>query len=66
MTEQEEILVRQSKWSGRRVVLLYWFAFIFLGTCVAAGLGATILNPKYKFEQENYHDIAEPWHPDCV
>ncbi|UCE13083.1 MAG: hypothetical protein JSV04_12935 [Candidatus Heimdallarchaeota archaeon] len=65
MNEQEEILVRQSKWSGRRVVLLYWFAFVFLGTAAAAGLGSSVLNPKYKISQDPNHDgITEPWHAD--
>lgn len=70
MNEQEEILVRQSKWSGRRVVLLYWFAIVFLGTAAAAGLGATILDPKYKFEaaDDTWHAaIEDPWHAeDCA
>jgi hypothetical protein len=66
MNDNEEILVRQSKWSGRRVVLLYWFAIVFLGTAAAAGLGASILSPKYKFEQVDHsaYGITEPWGPE--
>ena len=64
MENQQEIAIRQSKWSGRRFVLLYWFAIVFLGTAAAAGLGSTILGPKYKFEQYDHSGISEPWHPD--
>ncbi|MFW9854592.1 MAG: ammonia-forming cytochrome c nitrite reductase subunit c552 [Candidatus Thorarchaeota archaeon] len=67
MTDQEEILVRQSRWSGRRVVLLYWFSVVFVGTAAAAGIGATVLNQGYSIDQTNPHTgITEPWHPsDC-
>ncbi|MHA2203791.1 MAG: multiheme c-type cytochrome [Candidatus Hodarchaeales archaeon] len=69
MNDQEEILVRQSKWNGRRVVLLYWFAIVFVGTAAAAGIGAGVLNPKYKFKVEQYeHDDkfgdGTIWHPE--
>ncbi|MFX0205079.1 MAG: multiheme c-type cytochrome [Candidatus Hodarchaeota archaeon] len=67
MNDQEEILVRQSRWNARRVVLLYWFALIFVGTAAAAGLGSTILSPKYKFETYDHSGITEPWGPqDCL
>ena len=68
MNEQEETLVRQSRWSGRRVVLFYWFAIVFLGTSAAAGLGTTVFKPVFNIEQEDPHaGIAEPWHADdCV
>ncbi|MFX0172000.1 MAG: multiheme c-type cytochrome [Candidatus Hodarchaeota archaeon] len=67
MNDQEEILVRQSRWNARRVVLLYWFALIFVGTAAAAGLGSTILSPKYKFESYDHSGITEPWGPqDCL
>jgi hypothetical protein len=68
MNEEQEMLVRQSKWSGRRVVLFYWFAIIFLGTSAAVGLGTTVLAPSYKVEAADPHaGIYEPWHPDdCV
>lgn len=69
MNDQEEILVRQSKWNGRRVVLLYWFAIVFVGTAAAAGVGAGVLNPKYQFKVEAYtHDDkfgdGTIWHAD--
>jgi hypothetical protein len=69
MNNQEEILVRQSKMSGRRVVLLYWFAIVFVGTAAAAGVGAGVLNPKYSFKVDAYtHDDkfgdGTVWHPD--
>ncbi|MFX1286328.1 MAG: ammonia-forming cytochrome c nitrite reductase subunit c552 [Promethearchaeota archaeon] len=69
MNDQEEILVRQSKWNGRRVVLLYWFAIVFIGTATAAGVGAGVLNPKYQFKVEQYtHDDkfgdGTIWHPE--
>lgn len=67
MNEQDEILVRQSKWSGRRVVLLYWFSIVFIGSAAAVGLGATVLNPKYTIEQDPHSDITEPWtHENCT
>lgn len=67
MNDQEEILVRQSRWNGRRVVLIYWFSLIFLGTAAAAGLGTTFLSPKYKFETQDHSGITEPWGPqDCL
>lgn len=66
MNDQEEILLRQSRWSGRRVVLLYWFAIVFIGTSAAAGLGSTVLLPKYKVEADPHPTIPEPWHAsDC-
>jgi len=69
MNDQEEILVRQSKWNGRRVVLLYWFAIVFIGTATAAGVGAGVLNPKSQFKVEQYtHDDkfgdGTIWHPE--
>ncbi|MHA2248237.1 MAG: multiheme c-type cytochrome [Candidatus Hodarchaeales archaeon] len=69
MNDQQEILVRQSKWNGRRVVLLYWFAIVFVGTAAAAGVGAGVLNPKYQFKIEQYtHDAkfgdGTIWHAD--
>jgi hypothetical protein len=63
MNDQQENLVRQSKWSGRRVVLLYWFAIVFLGTSAAAGLGTTVFKPNYKIEAD-HPVIPEPWHAD--
>jgi predicted CXXCH cytochrome family protein len=68
MNDQEETLIRQSKWSGKRVVLLYWFSIVFLGTAAAAGLGAGVLNPKSSFDSVTGHsDITEPWGPeDCT
>ncbi|MFX1517268.1 MAG: multiheme c-type cytochrome [Promethearchaeota archaeon] len=72
MNDQDEILVRQSKWNGRRVVLLYWFALVFMGTAVTIGLGTGVLNPKYTFKVEQYtHDDkfgdGTIWHPeDCA
>jgi len=65
---EEEILMRQSKWSGRRVILLYWLAIVFVGTSTAAGLGVTILKPTYKIAAEDPHaGITEPWYPeDCI
>ncbi|MHA1994102.1 MAG: multiheme c-type cytochrome [Candidatus Hodarchaeales archaeon] len=67
MNDEKDILVRQSKWNGRRVVLFYWFAIAFMGTAVAAGLGASILEPSFKFEQADHSSITDPWHPeDCV
>lgn len=61
MNEEQEILVRQSKWSGRRVVLFYWFAIVFLGTSAAVGLGTTVLAPSYKVEAADPHaDIYAP------
>ncbi|MFX0052599.1 MAG: ammonia-forming cytochrome c nitrite reductase subunit c552 [Candidatus Hermodarchaeota archaeon] len=66
---QEEKLVSQSKWSGKRVVLLYWFSIAFLGTAAAAGLGAGVLNPKYSFDavQMDHSSITDPWGPqDCT
>ncbi len=66
MNEQDEKLVRQSKWSGRRVVLLYWFSIVFMGSAAAVGLGATVLNPRYTIEQDPHSGITEPWtHEDC-
>ncbi|MFX0150864.1 MAG: multiheme c-type cytochrome [Candidatus Hodarchaeota archaeon] len=48
-------------------MLLYWFALVFLGTAAAAGLGSTILSPKYKFESHDHSGITEPWGPqDCL
>ncbi|MHA2290575.1 MAG: hypothetical protein ACXACK_00280 [Candidatus Hodarchaeales archaeon] len=67
MNDQDEILVRKSKWSGRRAILFYWFAIVFVGTAAAAGLGATILDPKFKFEaaDDPWHAaIEDPWHAD--
>lgn len=67
MTEEKEVLIRQSKWNGRRVVLLYWFAIVFVGTAAAAGLGAGVLNPKYTFNKYDHSGISDPWHPeDCM
>jgi hypothetical protein len=68
MNEQDETLVRQSRWSGRRVVLFYWFAIIFLGTSAAAGLGTSVFKPVFNIEQTDPHaGITEPWHADdCV
>ena len=64
MNDQEELLVRQSKWNGKRVVLLYWFSLMFIGTAAAAGLGTSILDPKYTFTQYDHSGIEEPWHAD--
>jgi hypothetical protein len=50
MNNQEEVFLRKSKWSGRRVVLFYWFAIAFMGTAAAAGLGTTLLEPSFKYE----------------
>jgi hypothetical protein len=67
MNDQNENLVRQSKWSGRRVVLFYWFAIVFLGTSAAAGLGTSVFKPVFSVEADSNHDgITEPWGPtDC-
>ena len=67
MNEQDIDLTRQSKWSGRRVILLYWFSIVFLGSAAAAGLGATVLNPKFTYQADANHDgITDPWHAeDC-
>jgi len=66
MNNEDEMLVRQSKWSGRRVVLLYWFAIVFVGTAAAAGLGAGILSPKYTVTAYDHSGFPTPWHPeDC-
>ena len=67
MNEQEEILVRQSKWSSRRVLLLYWFAIVFIGTGTAVGISASILKPTYSVTGYDHSGISEPWGPDdCV
>ncbi|MHA2297763.1 MAG: multiheme c-type cytochrome [Candidatus Hodarchaeales archaeon] len=49
MDNRQEIdeLKAQSRWSGKRVVLLYWMAIMFLGTGFAIGLGKTVLDPQY-------------------
>ncbi|MFX1511444.1 MAG: ammonia-forming cytochrome c nitrite reductase subunit c552 [Promethearchaeota archaeon] len=58
-------LKEQSRWSGKRVVLLYWMALLFLGTGVAVGLGTQVLNPRYQMAPKFDHStITEPWHPD--
>ena len=64
MNDEKDILVRQSKWNGRRVVLFYWFTIAFMGTAVAAGLGVSILEPSFKFEAHDHSDIEDPWGPD--
>lgn len=69
MNEHEENLVRQSKWNGKRIVLLYWFIVLFIGTGTAVGLGIDSLNPKYSFSDADSHStfgIPDVWHPeDC-
>ncbi|MHA2224953.1 MAG: ammonia-forming cytochrome c nitrite reductase subunit c552 [Candidatus Hodarchaeales archaeon] len=65
MNDQKEILKRQSKWNGKRVVLLYWFGIVFLGTAAAAGLGTGVLNPSFSVESTEAHPtVAEPWTPE--
>ncbi|MFX0184136.1 MAG: multiheme c-type cytochrome [Candidatus Hodarchaeota archaeon] len=66
MNDQEEKLVRKSRWSPSRVVLLYWVAVVFVGTATAAGLGATVLNSKFSFDAADavHPTFAEPWHPE--
>ncbi|MHA2297463.1 MAG: cytochrome c3 family protein [Candidatus Hodarchaeales archaeon] len=67
MEDKQEIdaLKAQSRWSGKRVVLLYWMAIMFLGTGFAIGLGKTVLEPQYTAGTSYDHStIAEPWHPD--
>jgi hypothetical protein len=66
MNDQEEKLIRKRKWHPSRVLLLYWVTVIFVGTATAAGLGATILNPKYSFDavDDSHPTFAEPWHPE--
>ena len=57
MNEQEETLVRQSRWSGRRVVLFYWFAIVFLGTSAAAGLGTSVFKPVFNIDQADPNHV---------
>ncbi|PWI47385.1 hypothetical protein CEE45_11830 [Candidatus Heimdallarchaeota archaeon B3_Heim] len=71
MNEEKEVLVRQSKWNGRRIILFYWFAIVFLGSSAAVGISSTLLNPKYSVEGYDHSAIADPvtgeYHPDdCV
>ncbi|MFX0182488.1 MAG: ammonia-forming cytochrome c nitrite reductase subunit c552 [Candidatus Hodarchaeota archaeon] len=64
---QDEKLVNQSNWSGKRVVLIYWAAIIFLGTFFAVGLGTGALNPKFTFNADDPHagfPEGTKWHPD--
>ncbi|MHA2173564.1 MAG: ammonia-forming cytochrome c nitrite reductase subunit c552 [Candidatus Hodarchaeales archaeon] len=66
MNNQEEVFLRKSKWSGRRVVLFYWFAIAFMGTAAAAGLGTTLLEPSFKYEAFDHSGMPDPFHPeDC-
>ncbi|MHA2224961.1 MAG: ammonia-forming cytochrome c nitrite reductase subunit c552 [Candidatus Hodarchaeales archaeon] len=67
MKGQQVKLIRQSKTNGKRVVLLYWFSIVFLGTAAAAALGTGVLNPSFSIESTEAHPtIAEPWQPeDC-
>ncbi|MHA2245836.1 MAG: ammonia-forming cytochrome c nitrite reductase subunit c552 [Candidatus Hodarchaeales archaeon] len=60
MNDQKETLIRKSKWNEKRVVLLYWFAFIFLGTVAAAGLGVSILDPKNAINQVDHSSLNLP------
>ncbi len=71
MNEQDEKLVRQSKWSGRRVVVLYWFAMVFVGTSAGLGLATTTFNPSFSIAATgpDHSTLGIPaiWHPeDCV
>jgi hypothetical protein len=68
MNDDNEELVRQSNWSGRKIILFYWFAIVFLGTSAAAGLGTSVFKPVFNIEQTDPHaGITEPWHAnDCV
>ncbi|MFW9992387.1 MAG: ammonia-forming cytochrome c nitrite reductase subunit c552 [Candidatus Odinarchaeota archaeon] len=68
MNDRQELddLKNQSRWSGKRFVLLYWMALMFLGTGFAIGLGTGVLNPKYTADADTYHDTfaGRAWHPD--
>ncbi len=67
MNVQDEFLVRQSKWSSRRVLLLYWFAIVFIGTGTAVGISASILKPTYSITGYDHSGISDPWGPDdCI
>lgn len=71
MNEQDEKLVRQSKWSGRRVVVLYWFAMVFVGTSAGLGLATTTFNPSFSIAARgpDHSTLGIPaiWHPeDCI
>ncbi len=52
--ENYDTLKDQSRWSGKRVVLLYWMALLFLGTGVAIGIGTQVINPRYEMRSPNF------------
>ncbi|MFX1286316.1 MAG: ammonia-forming cytochrome c nitrite reductase subunit c552 [Promethearchaeota archaeon] len=69
MNDQEEILIQKTRWNSRRFLLLYWFAFVFVGTAAAAGLGTSVLNPKIKINKVDHSSLNLPseWGPeDCT
>lgn len=67
-TAQElETLQEQSRWSAKRVVLIYWFALMFLGSGAAIGLGFNILNPTYlATDGYDHSQITDPHPENCV
>ncbi|MHA2494694.1 MAG: ammonia-forming cytochrome c nitrite reductase subunit c552 [Candidatus Hodarchaeales archaeon] len=67
-TAQElETLQEQSRWSAKRVVLIYWFALMFLGSGAAIGLGFTALNPTYLANEGYDHSqITDPHPENCT
>ncbi|MHA2369834.1 MAG: hypothetical protein ACXADX_13530, partial [Candidatus Hodarchaeales archaeon] len=67
-TAQElETLQEQSRWSAKRVVLIYWFALMFLGSGAAIGLGFTALNPTYlATEGYDHSKITDPHPENCT
>ncbi|MFX0016988.1 MAG: ammonia-forming cytochrome c nitrite reductase subunit c552 [Candidatus Hermodarchaeota archaeon] len=69
MNNQEEKLIHKTRWNSRRFLLLYWFAFVFIGTAAAAGLGTSVLNPKLHLNEVDHSSLNLPseWAPeDCM
>lgn len=67
-SEQIDDLINKSRWSAKRVVLMYWFALMFLGGGVAVGLGFQLTNPTFEpasitAAHKGFSDDV-PWHPD--
>ncbi|MFQ5977203.1 MAG: multiheme c-type cytochrome [Candidatus Heimdallarchaeota archaeon] len=64
-SEQMDDLINKSRWSAKRVVLMYWFALMFLGGGVAVGLGFQMTNPTFEPASTFDHSgISDPWHPE--
>ena len=57
--EDLNTLKEQSRWSGKRVVLMYWMGLLFLGTGVAVGLGTQVLSPNVQFGPKAYIHTPE-------